>query len=206
LQIDKLDEEILYQTSLPAGLGSDVGLDRGILGTTYVVKFNRGNKILMIEPNYSYRAVSGDLAEKRAVEQSAQSTIWDLPSQQKVMECEWRQLIFYYVMHCKFQQPCKTANKAVTLLMQHEVQCICSVPKTPLNTEFETTVTFVNRDGKPGNYVTVTRYTSHYADAPLFVQLPDNNFKTRLYDVALHTLPILILIIVHHSNPFKKLY
>jgi hypothetical protein len=34
LQIDKLDEEILYQTSLPAGLGSnDVGLDRGILGT-----------------------------------------------------------------------------------------------------------------------------------------------------------------------------
>jgi hypothetical protein len=42
LQIDKLDEEILYQTSLPAGLGSnDVGLDRGILGTTYVVKFNR---------------------------------------------------------------------------------------------------------------------------------------------------------------------
>jgi hypothetical protein len=58
LQIDKLDEEILYQTSLPAGLGSnDVGLDRGILGTTYVVKFNRvGNKIL-IEPNYSYRAV-----------------------------------------------------------------------------------------------------------------------------------------------------
>jgi hypothetical protein len=30
----------------------------------------------MIEPNYSYRAVSGDLAEKRAVEQSfAQSTI-----------------------------------------------------------------------------------------------------------------------------------
>jgi hypothetical protein len=64
--IDKLDEEILYQTSLPAGLGSnEVSLDRGILGTTYIVKFNRvGNKILMIQPNYSYRAVSGDLAEK----------------------------------------------------------------------------------------------------------------------------------------------
>jgi hypothetical protein len=89
LQIDKLDEEILYQTSLPAGLGSnDVGLDRGILGTTYVVKFNRvGNKILMIEPNYSYRAVSGDLAEKRAVEQSLPNQQYgDLPSQQKVME------------------------------------------------------------------------------------------------------------------------
>jgi hypothetical protein len=64
-----------------------VGLDRGILGTTYVVKFNRvGNKILMIEPNYSYRAVSGDLAEKRAVEQSLPNQQYgDLPSQQKVM-------------------------------------------------------------------------------------------------------------------------
>jgi hypothetical protein len=63
-----------------------VGLDRGILGTTYVV--NRvGNKILMIEPNYSYRAVSGDLAEKRAVEQSFNQQYGDLPSQQKVMEC-----------------------------------------------------------------------------------------------------------------------
>jgi hypothetical protein len=50
---------------LPAGLGSnEVSLDRGILGTTYIVKFNRRNKILMIQPNYSYRAVSGDLAEK----------------------------------------------------------------------------------------------------------------------------------------------
>jgi hypothetical protein len=41
----------------------------------------------MIEPNYSYRAVSGDLAEKRAVEQSLPNQQYgDLPSQQKVME------------------------------------------------------------------------------------------------------------------------
>jgi len=35
LEIDKLDSELLYQTSLPAGLGSnDIGLDRGLLGNT----------------------------------------------------------------------------------------------------------------------------------------------------------------------------
>jgi hypothetical protein len=45
-----------------------VGLDRYIGHN--IVKFNRGNKILMIEPNYSYRAVSGVLLKKRAVEQS----------------------------------------------------------------------------------------------------------------------------------------
>jgi len=54
LEIDKLDSEILYQTSLPAGLGSnDIGLDRGLLGSTSIVKFSRiGRKILLIQPNY----------------------------------------------------------------------------------------------------------------------------------------------------------
>ena len=46
MEINKLDSEILYQTSLPAGLGSnDVGLDRGLLGSTAIIKFTRvGNK------------------------------------------------------------------------------------------------------------------------------------------------------------------
>jgi hypothetical protein len=79
LELDKLDTEILYVISLPAGLGSnDIGLDRGLLGGERIVKFSKvGRKILMIQPNYDYRAVTNDMAEKRAVEQSfAQSTIW----------------------------------------------------------------------------------------------------------------------------------
>src|SRR5688500_9915914 len=59
LEIDKLDSAMLYQTSLPAGLGSnDLGLDRGKIGSTAIIKFNRvGNKVLMIQPNYAFRAV-----------------------------------------------------------------------------------------------------------------------------------------------------
>lgn len=79
LEIDKLETEILYQTSLPAALGSnDIGLDRGLMGNTAVVKFTRvGNKILMVQPNYDFRAITNDVAEKRAVEQSfAQSVLW----------------------------------------------------------------------------------------------------------------------------------
>jgi hypothetical protein len=70
LEISKLDSEIIYQTSLPAGLGSnDVGLDRGLLGNTSIVKFTRvGNKILMVQPNYDFRAITNDPAERRAVE------------------------------------------------------------------------------------------------------------------------------------------
>src|SRR3979409_2113437 len=49
LEIDKPDSEMLYQTSLPAGLGSnDIGLDRGLLGNTAIVKFSRtGRKLLL---------------------------------------------------------------------------------------------------------------------------------------------------------------
>ncbi|HVE60790.1 MAG TPA: DUF5117 domain-containing protein, partial [Chitinophagaceae bacterium] len=79
LDINKLDSEFLYTTSLPSALGSnDIGLDRGLLGDTKIVRFNRvGRKLLMVQPNYDFRAVTSDKAEQRAVEQSfAQSTIW----------------------------------------------------------------------------------------------------------------------------------
>src|SRR6185503_11293238 len=57
LEIDKLDAELLYHVSLPAAIGSnDIGLDRGLMGDSWVIKFIRvGRKILMVQPNYSYR-------------------------------------------------------------------------------------------------------------------------------------------------------
>jgi len=72
LEIDKLDTEFLYVNSLPAGMGSnDIGLDRGQLGATRIVKFVRvGNKVLMMQPNYRYRAVSDNPAESESVEQA----------------------------------------------------------------------------------------------------------------------------------------
>ncbi|HSN07731.1 MAG TPA: DUF5118 domain-containing protein [Hanamia sp.] len=79
LEINKLDSEMLYQTSLPAGIGSnDIGLDRGLTNETRIVKFVKtGKKVLMLQPNYRYRAVSKDENEKRAVEESfAQSALW----------------------------------------------------------------------------------------------------------------------------------
>ena len=48
--------------SLPAGLGSnDVGLDRGQLGETRIVRFERtGPRLLMVQPNYGFRATSDE--------------------------------------------------------------------------------------------------------------------------------------------------
>src|SRR5258708_21927654 len=79
LEIDKWGTEFLYQTSLPAGIGSnDIGLDRGQLGGTHVVRFERsGNKVLLIQVNLDYRAVSEDADERKAVRDSfAESALW----------------------------------------------------------------------------------------------------------------------------------
>ena len=72
LEIDKLDQEFLYVNSLTAGVGSnDIGLDRGQLGGTRVVEFRRvGTKVLMVQPNYSYRAISDNPNEVEAVKQA----------------------------------------------------------------------------------------------------------------------------------------
>ncbi len=79
LEISRLDVELLYYPTLAQGVGSnDIGLDRGRLGSEHIVKFQRsGPKILMVEPNYAYRALSDDPLERKAVEESfAQSVLW----------------------------------------------------------------------------------------------------------------------------------
>ncbi len=72
LEIDKWSSEFLYQNGLPAGIGSnDIGLDRGQLGATRIVRFERSRpKVLLIQENLEYRAVSNDPDERRAVHDS----------------------------------------------------------------------------------------------------------------------------------------
>lgn len=79
LRVEELGTQILYQTSLPRGVGSnDLSLDRGQLGVRKVVSFERsGPKILLVEHNLHYRADSDDPEEQQAVEESfAKSVIW----------------------------------------------------------------------------------------------------------------------------------
>ncbi len=79
LEVSRLGQEILYISSLPAGVGSnDIGLDRGQLGGERIVRFERvGPKVLLVQPNYAYRAVTDNPDEQRAVEQSfAKSVLW----------------------------------------------------------------------------------------------------------------------------------
>ncbi len=190
LEISKLDSEFLYQTSLPAGLGSnDVGLDRGLLGDTKIVKFVKiGKKVLLIQPNYDYRAVTNDSNEKRAVEQSfAQSTIWGFQEEattNNTVLIDITDFLLHDAMHVANRLH---DNEQGTYAIDPSRSALY-FPMTknfPLNTELEATITFVNNDGNIGNYVqTVTpspdaiTLRMHHS----FVQLPDNNYKPRVFD------------------------
>src|SRR5690606_34837021 len=76
LEIDKLGTEFLYYTSLTDGVGSG-GPERG-QATAVIAKFIQvGQKILLVEPNYAYRAITDNKDEQKAVENAfAQSVIW----------------------------------------------------------------------------------------------------------------------------------
>src|SRR5579862_805186 len=72
LEIPRFDTDFLYTAGLAAGLGSnDIGLDRGQVGESAVVYFQRiGPKILLIRRNEDFRSTSPSAAERRSVEDS----------------------------------------------------------------------------------------------------------------------------------------
>src|SRR5438270_13750695 len=87
LEIGTFGTEFLYYASLPAGLGSnDIGLDRGQIGAHHVVRWERsGPRILLVEPNYRFRALSQNPDERRAVRDSfPESVLWGFGVQAEV--------------------------------------------------------------------------------------------------------------------------
>ena len=78
LEVNKLNHEFLYVNALSEGLGSnDIGLDRGQLGDGVVVKFKKaGNKLLLIQTNQNYRAITDNIEEKKSVKKHSQNLFY----------------------------------------------------------------------------------------------------------------------------------
>ena len=75
LEVENLDSDFLYINSLATGIGSnDIGLDRGQLGNERLVSFQKaGNKLLLIQPNLSFRAITTNNAEENSIYHLEQS-------------------------------------------------------------------------------------------------------------------------------------
>lgn len=188
LIINKFDTELLYVISLSAGVGSnDIGLDRLQLGGERIVKFERrGPKVLMVEPNYRYRAISENTDERKAVEEAfAQSVLWGFKIE---AEENGKVLVdatdfFMQDTHDVTGTLKSTGQGNYSLDKSRSAFYLPRTKNFPKNSEVEVTLTFT---GQPqGAYIrsvapTPTSVTvrEHHS----FVELPDANYKPRLFD------------------------
>jgi Met-zincin/Domain of unknown function (DUF5117) len=188
MEIDKWETEFLYQSGLPAGVGSnDIGLDRGQLGATRVVRFARsGSKVLLVQENLNFRAISNDADEKRAVRDSfAESVLWGFAA---AAEENGRVLVdatefFLRDAHNVTNALRRTKQGTYKLDPSRSALYLPNTKNFPLNTEVEATLTFTGDE--PGRWVrdvtpdpSAITVREHHS----FVQLPRPDYKPRIYD------------------------
>jgi hypothetical protein len=195
LQIEQFEQQFLFQSSLPHGIGSnDIGLDRGQLGDTRLVQFERvGNKVFLRQLNPYYRANTDNSLEQQAVDEAfASSIIWG----------------FKVVASKKAGNKNKGTNKVLidyTPFLLSDIHNITHSLKKgkqgnfkidesrsglyhkrtkafPNNTELEATVTYKGTDA--GKYLKAVTPDASAVTVNLhhsLIKLPDSNYQTRQF-------------------------
>ena len=188
LEIENLDKEFLYVNALSEGIGSnDIGLDRGQLGNTRVVKFMKaGNKLLLIQPNQYYRAITDNIEEKKSVEQAfAKSILKGFVIKETKNGKYLVDATSFFIRDAHGVMGRLSAKKQGKYTLDRSRSAI-NLKRTrafPKNVEFDVMVTF---KGVPKGYdirsvvptstsVTVNQHHS-------FIELPDNKYTPRKFD------------------------
>ena len=196
LEIENLNQEFIYVNSLAAGVGSnDIGLDRSQLGGTRIVKFTRvGPKILMIQPNYDYRATSGVTLEEKSVDEAfAQSVLFGFDVEATEDDRILIDLTDFLMQDAHGVADRIRSNNQGSYSIDASRSAIY-LPGTfnfPKNSEFETILTFTGsgaggwlRSVTPSSDAVTVR--QHHS----FVELPDDNFTPRAFDPRSGFFPI----------------
>jgi hypothetical protein len=188
LEIDKIDAEFLYVNSLAAGIGSnDIGLDRGQLGDTRIVEFRRvGPKVLLVQPNYRYRADSDNPEEVKAVEQAfAESVLFGFKIE---AESDGKLLIDLTSMlindaHGISSRLTRGREGNYRLDASRSAIYPPMLKNFPKNTELEATITFTGTaTGRNIRSVTPTADNVTVRMHHSFIELPDANYEKRKAD------------------------
>lgn len=197
MEIPRLDEEMVHFMGFGAGLGSnDLGLDRGALRGSRIVKFERvGRKVLMVQPNYRFRANSDNPDEVRAVRDAfARSVLWGFtPAAEtgdRVLVDLTDFLIRDAVGAAGRMQPgtYRLDNSRSTVFME-------MTDVFPTNTELEVELTFVSQNGGGGGRggrggggiegvgsVAATGEAASIRIHHSFLELPDDDYEPRRFD------------------------
>jgi hypothetical protein len=188
LQIDQLDTDFLYVRSLSEGIGSnDIGLDRGQLGAGVVVHFKKaGNKLMLIQPNQDYRAITDNVEEKKSVREAfAKSVLHGFVIKKEKKGIYLVDATDFFMRDAHGVSSTLARNKEGTYSLD-ESKSAFHLDRTkafPKNVEFDLMLTFKGspkgsnlRSVSPNGFL-VTVHQHHS-----FVELPDNNYKPRKFD------------------------
>lgn len=188
LEIDKFDAEFLYQISMASGLGSNpVGIDRGQLGGSYVVKAERvGPRVLLMEPNYKFRARSANPLEVQAVKDAfAPSVIWGFDIVAESGDSVLVDATEFFLRDAR-NVIGNIRRRGQGNFSFDKSRSAFYLPRTkafPENTEVEVSLTFTSDEPGPlvsgvaatGNSVTLRQHFS-------LVKLPGDGYQPRLAD------------------------
>lgn len=188
LEIDKWNTEFLYVESLPAGIGSnDIGLDRGQLGDSSIVRFDRsGPRVLLVAPNYAFRAYTNNADERLAVKDAfAESTLWGF---EVAAEEAGRVLVDATTFYLRdVHQVTNTLQRGqqgnYRLDVSRSAFYLPNTKNFPQNTEVETTLTFTGEPtGQFVRQVVPVPESITVRERHSFVQLPPAGYKPRVLD------------------------
>lgn len=188
LDVARLDDPFIYQSSLARGVGSnDIGLDRGQLSSTRVVRFRQiGPKVLLVEDNLAYRAESDNVDERNAIAESfANSVIWGFEDLDPATDKTVVDATEFFV------RDAHGVSNRLQMLQEGSFNVDASrsamfMPRTkafPDNTEAEAVVTFTGQPTGPRLRTVVPdarSFTVHIHHS--FIRLPDDNYTPLPYD------------------------
>ena len=188
LEVDELEKEFLYVYSLSSGIGSnDIGLDRGQLGNEQVVYFKKaGNKLLLVQPNLKFRALTDNVLERKSIEQAfAKSVLFGFKIEEEKDGKYTIDISDFLIqdVHGVAQRLKKAKQGTYTLDKDKSAMSMERTKAFPKNSEFDVTLTFKGdaegdwiRAVTPNpDLVTVTQHHS-------FVELPDDGYQKREFD------------------------
>lgn len=188
LKISNLDQDFIYQTSLPSGLGSnDIGLDRGQLGDTRLARFERaGNKLFLKQPPSNFRALTDNPLEALAIDEAfASSILWGFEitdSGPGWVLVDASDFVLQDIHGVARRLESRKQGKGYKVDKSRSAIDLKYTKAFPDNSELQATITLVGTE--PGNFVRDTVPSPHAITLKMhhsFIRLPDAGYQPRAF-------------------------
>ena len=190
-----LDQPFIHQTTLASGLGSAlVGLDRGQLGETRLVTFERrGAKVLLVQQNTAFVANGSSLEQRSVAGSFARSVLWSFPVEATEGDRVLIEATPFLLSDVHGVADQLTQGKQTNLSLDGARSFLVHdlLKAFPRNTEAEAELTF--RAAAPGpelRQVAPEPTALSLRVRHSFVALPEPGYKARRFDPRVNALPL----------------